>query len=117
MAKRQLNFDIYHHPAVARVSAFVLVFNGERAGRIILAFPSDGAGIVKASVNAWAGPLADYNAMRGTAGGYGYDKMSSAIWDALYRADVPDLDDFGGRGESSVRTWFESLGYQLWDVL
>ena len=55
--------------------------------------------------------------MNGSAGGYGYDKRSTAVWDALNRAGVPNLPDFGGRGEGTMIEAFKTLGYRLESVL
>jgi len=112
-----IRYDFFKHPAVARVSAWLLVFDGKPAGKIIVAFPNDGAGIVRASVSTFAGPLKDMEWTQGTAGGYGYHKASAAVEDALMRAGIEHEDHFDGRGESEMRRYFESIGYQVWDVL
>lgn len=115
MAK-PLNFDIYRHPAVSRIGVYVLMHEGAIAGRVIVAYPDDGAGVVKLQMGAWAGPWKGLNALRGQAGGYGYDKTSAAFSDALHRAGV-DAPDLSGRGMSSVGAWLESIGYQMHQVL
>lgn len=117
MANKQLNFDIFDHPAVKRVSCWAILLEGEMQGKIIVAYPNDGAGIVKAQVHAFKGPLAasEY-VMRGQAGGYGYCKTSAAICDALNRAGRCDAR-FDGRGEGEMVRYFEALGYQVISVL
>jgi hypothetical protein len=112
---RKLNFDMYAHPAVSRVSAYALVMDGEFCGKIISAFPTDGAGIVKCSIIAFKGALdVTGEAMKGQAGGYGYDKESAAFCDALDRSEFPDAPDLSGRGMASVISWVESLGYKVY---
>ena len=117
MAKKPSTFDIYRHPAVSRVAAYALMLEGDIVGRVIVAFPEDGAGIVRASVAAFQGSLSTFDRMSGSAGGYGYDKRSTAVWDALNRAGVPNLPDFGGRGEGTMIEAFKGLGYQLESIL
>lgn len=63
--------------------AVALIHNGEYAGRIVANY-SDGGGVT-ATVGIWKGPLAEMPSTTGTAGGYGYDKFSAAILDALHR--------------------------------
>jgi hypothetical protein len=74
--------DIYeqHEKAFARVSAFVILRNGERVATIAFKFPADGAGRLYAYVH-WFGTAM----VRGHAGGYGYDKRSAAC---VYAARV-----------------------------
>jgi len=117
MSRKPSTFDIYRHPAVSRVAAYALLEDGQVVGRVIVAFPNDGAGIVRASVSAFSGTLAAYDRMNGSAGGYGYDKRTTAVWDALNRAGVPNLPDFGGRGEGTLIEAFKGLGYQLESIL
>jgi hypothetical protein len=111
------SFDIYNHPAVKRVSVYALMLEGDLVGRVIVAYPNDGAGIVRASVAAWKGSLAGFDRMNGSAGGYGYDKRTTAVHDALYRAKVPGLVAFDGRGETCMEDAFKGMGYQLVSVL
>ena len=114
MAK--LNFDIFKCPGPARTSVWVMLQDGKVAGRIITAWPNDGAGRVKVAVMAWGGVLKDYNAMLGQAGGYGYDKESAAFEDALGRHGLV-ADNLSGRGMGAVRDWLASEGYDLVQVL
>lgn len=72
--------DIYdqHQAAFAHVSAYVIARDGERVATIAFKFPADGAGRLYAYVH-WLGvPM-----VRGFAGGYGYDKKSAAVADAI----------------------------------
>jgi hypothetical protein len=117
MAK-QLDFDIFSHPCVARVRVWALLDGtGEIAGRIIWAYPNDGAGIVKCQVSGWTGLFGTKAAMRGNAGGFGYDKASAAFADALDRAGIKTEKDLSGRGDSAVREYLESLGYIVIEAL
>ena len=120
MTKRNpLSFNLFEHPAVSRVSGYVLMFNGEMAGNVITAFPTDGAGICKMQLHIFTGPLSITDTvMRGQAGGYGYDKESAAFADALYRANIDtDGKDLSGRGMSSVWKWVESKGYKVYQAI
>lgn len=72
--------DIYeqHKAAFARVSAYVILRNGERVATIAFKFPADGAGRLYAYVH-WFGTAM----VRGHAGGYGYDKRTAACASAV----------------------------------
>lgn len=76
--------DIYdqHSAAFARVSAYVILKDGERVATIAFKFPADGAGRLYAYVH-WFGT----EMVRGFAGGGGYDKRSAAVADAISKWD------------------------------
>ena len=114
MAK--LSFDIFKCSGPARTSVWVLLHSGELAGRIITAWPNDGAGRVRMSVSIDGGPLKQDEALFGQAGGYGYDKESAAFEDALGRNGIVSAD-LSGRGMGAVRDWFAGEGYELQQVL
>ena len=114
MAK--LNFDIFKCPGPARTSVWVLLHSGELAGRIITAWPNDGAGRVRMTVSIYSGPLKQDETLFGQAGGYGYDKESAAFHDALSRHGIVSAD-LSGRGMGAVRDWLASAGYELQQVL
>jgi hypothetical protein len=72
--------DIYdqHKAAFSRVSAYVILRNGERVATIAFKFPADGAGRLYAYVH-WLGvPM-----VRGHASGYGYDNARAACANAV----------------------------------
>ena len=77
--------DIYdqHNKAFARVSAFVILKNGERVATIAFKFPADGAGRLWCYVH-WLG----WPMVRGYADGYGYDKRSAAVANAVNKMAV-----------------------------
>lgn len=78
--------DIYelHDKAFARVSAFVILKDGERVATVAFKFPADGAGRLYAYVHYLGIPM-----VRGFAGGYGYDKRSAAVANAVKRIVDP----------------------------
>jgi len=78
--------DIYdqHETAFARVSAFVILRNGERVATVAIKFPTDGAGRLYAYVH-WLGVAM----ARGHANGYGYDKRSAAVANAARKIEWP----------------------------
>lgn len=105
---KQVN-DLKH---VQNTTAVALLFNGKPAGRIVANWSDNPAGSVcTASVIIWAGPLEnagfDYRTT-GRAGGYGYDKLSQAVWQcfkklkvdtiAVQPANGRTLDEFTERG-------------------
>ena len=67
-----------HKKAFSRVSAFVILEQGERVATVAIKFPADGAGRLWAYFHLIGGPR-----VRGFAGGYGYDKRSAAVADAI----------------------------------
>lgn len=79
--------DIFkqHDAAFAHVSAFVIMKGGERVATIAFKFPRDGAGRLYAYVH-WIG----LEMVRGYAGGYGYDKRSAAVANAVAKIRSAD---------------------------
>ena len=67
-----------HEAAFSQVSAFVIMLNGERVATVAFKFPRDGAGRLYAYVHLFGSPM-----VRGSAGGYGYDKKSAAVSSAV----------------------------------
>lgn len=67
-----------HRAAFGNVSAFVIMQGGERVASVALKFPRDGAGRLYAYVHFFGMPM-----VRGFAGGYGYDKRTAAVEDAM----------------------------------
>jgi hypothetical protein len=77
-----------HTAAFAQVSGFVVMDGAERVATVGLKFPKDGAGRLWAYVH-WVGtPM-----VRGSAGGYGYDKRSAAV--AAAAGKLSDADATG----------------------
>lgn len=112
---RRSAFDGKH---VKSVSAYVLAYNGEMAGKIVANWSDNPAGSVcTASVYVYRGPLAELPATTGRAGGYGYCKFSAAVADALSRVLVDYPQDMHGRGESAVEDWFRQYGYVVYRVI
>ena len=79
--------DIYqqHDAAFSRVSAFVILKDGERVATVAFKFPADGAGRLYAYVH-WIGT----EMVRGFAGGFGYDKRSAAVANATRKMVAPE---------------------------
>lgn len=69
-----------HAAAFRNVSAFIIAKDGERVASVAIKFPKDGASRLYAYVH-WNGLAM----VRGSANGYGYgyDKRSAAVSDAL----------------------------------
>lgn len=106
----------------SRTTVWALGWQGEYAGRLLVAWPRDGAGRVYAGIQAWAGPLGCHEGdgrdtpIEGWAGGYGYDKLSGAVVNALNKAGIAHTLTSGG-GRAQVRAWLEGLGYIVWEAL
>ena len=75
--------DIYdqHRAAFANVSAYIVMKNGERIASVAFKYPRNGAGRLYAYVHVFGTEM-----VRGFAGGYGYDKHSAAVEDAIRKA-------------------------------
>ena len=72
----------------ARVGAFALMFEGRFAGRVVLVYPADGAGRLECKVQFTAGPCGELPALYGKADGYGFDKASAAVRNALSAGSI-----------------------------
>lgn len=103
-------FDFVH---VKSVSAIALLWEGKPAGRIVANY-SDG-GTVTASVGVWVGPLKDMPYTTGQAGGYGYDKLSAAVYEALTK--VGWKCQHVGHGNGATEKEFTALGYEAFTVV
>ena len=107
--------DIYdqHKAAFANVSAYVVAKDGERVATIAFKFSKDGAGRLYAYVH-WLGiPMA-----RGFAGGYGYDKRSAAVANAVKKlgpaqaaAALPNARELAARAAFASALTANDSGY------
>lgn len=114
--------DAYDLNHVKSVSAIAVLYNGNFAGRIVANWSDNPNGSVcTATVSVWIGPLEYMPKGTGRAGGCGYDKLSSAISDAINKVIAEDPDKiapkFAGCGMTEVRKWFEQFGYELFGVI
>lgn len=85
--------DIYeqHQKSFAQVSAYVIADKkGERLGNVAFKFPKDGASRLYCYFHVFGTEM-----VRGQANGYGYDKKSAAVRDALDKLKVKDGCDPG----------------------
>lgn len=73
--------------ATRRVGANVILRDGKVTGRVVLAYPVDGAGRLYAYVQVWGAPM-----VRAFAGGGGYDKGTAAVCHAIQRLSTCDTD-------------------------
>lgn len=102
----RMAYDCAH---VRRVTVWVLLFNGDSAGRIVA---NHGQSRVVATVSVWAGPLGDTAKSTGLADGYGYHKLSAAVADALGRVGL-DAPSMSGAGDGAIELFFIERGYQV----
>jgi hypothetical protein len=135
---KSLSRSAFEMAGPQRSGAWAVMFNGEAAGKIVWAFPKDGAGSVYCTLSIYSGPLASLAKATGSAGGYGYCKRSGAFSDALERAckaEKPSYynetkeqaserlaiwdaaPDLHGSGEGAVQSFLESHGYTVISVL
>lgn len=110
---------------VKGTTAKALIFNGKFAGRIIANWSDNRAGTVcSASVIIWSGPLADFKHSKtsrgfdygniGKASGYGYDKLSQAVWQCFNNAGCEAKVVRPANGQTNEE--FEAWGYVVCDI-
>jgi hypothetical protein len=94
----------------SNVTAWALLKSGELAGRLICNW-SDNR-VCTALVQFYGD---DYKSGTGRAGGYGYDKLSSAVYSALKDAGfVPQVVQ---PGNGLTRREFEAMGFDVVEIL
>lgn len=96
--------DVYDQfdKATARLDAYAVMSGAAYVGRIVFAYPSDGAGRLWCYAQAWGATM-----VRGYAGGYGYDKRSAAAQAAVAKllpgtGDRPDTIEHVGRWRAAL---------------
>lgn len=79
-----MNRKIYeqHDAAFRYVNAYVIMRGRERVGTVAFKYPRDGAGRLYAYVHFLGMPM-----VRGYANGYGYDKRTAAVENAMSKID------------------------------
>jgi hypothetical protein len=113
----------YKH--VSKVTAKALIYEGKPAGRIIANWSDNPSGSVcSASVIVWGGSLGHLKnektgvtfnyANVGKAGGYGYDKLSQAVWQCFENVGIETLKVKPANGLTNEE--FEAWGYVVADV-
>ena len=107
--------NITETSALNRAGAWAICHKGDIVGKILAAFPNDGAGTLRVSVWIWQGDLQSDEPRHGKAKGYGYDKISHAIHDAFF--GTPNLPDFAGRGMGAVEYFLEDFEYSLFRLV
>ena len=111
---------------VAGATAKALLFEGKPAGRVIANWSDNNNGTVcSASVLIWAGPLKDAKHPKtgkefnygniGKAGGYGYDKLSQAVWQCFDNVGIETkkVKPANGMTDDEFIAW----GYVIFDVI
>lgn len=108
-------YDLKH---VKSTTAWALLFQGEEAGRVVANWSDNPAGSVcTATLSIWKGPLAYHSDghLTASARGYGYDKLSQAVYYALKAGKFEPKTVRPGNGQT--RQEFEAWGYQVVSVL
>lgn len=115
----------YELKHVKSVTAVALLENGKEAGKIIANWSDNRNGSVCTATVILYNSYAGYVIGTGRAGGYGYDKYSSAVYCALsrmreYQNETP-IDMTGDirvkAGHGNVREAFEHRGYQYIEII
>jgi hypothetical protein len=120
------NKHINDFKAVKNVTAKAILFNGYPAGRLIANWSDNPSGSVcSVAVIIWSGPLATIKNEKtgksfsginiGKAGGYGYDKLSSAVWECFNNVGLETKVCKPANG--IVNEEFEKYGYVIFDVI
>lgn len=91
-----------HDKAFSRVSAYVLMKNDEQIGTIAVKYPQDGAGRLYVYFHIFGDTM-----VRDFAGGYGYDKTSHAIANAVRKSLFNPLLECTNTMDS--KGWKESI--------
>lgn len=115
-------FDMKH---VKSVSAVCLLLNGRVAGRIVANWSDNPAGTVcTVRIGIQAGPFSEMPVVQARAGGFGYDKFSTACATALLsvlhknNTELRKLaEKMDGAGESRVAAFFQSFGYDYVSII
>ena len=118
---KQVN-DLKH---VQGTTAKAILFNGKPAGRLIANWSDNPAGSVcTASVIIFGGPLADMKHPKtgasldyrntGKASGYGYDKLSQAVWQCFKNAGIETLAVKPSNGQTEEE--FTMRGYEVFSI-
>ena len=107
-------------------SVFVVLQDSKIVGRIIANHSDNPAGSV-CTATVWAPCMETGEGSQsrccatGTAGGYGYDKLSAAIYEALGRSNMERAEKTAGHmfsgGDGRHVQVFEALGYELRQLL
>ena len=109
--------DIEKRPGPNRTGVYVIVDDrtGQIAGKIIYAYPNDGAGTLYASLWDWSNPGKGYRSIQdGRANGCGYDKQSACLDDMVFGHDDRQFVlDCPGNGMSVATEQFKKHGYTL----
>jgi len=125
--------NIFDYKHVKSVTAIALYKDGKSAGSIICNWSDNPAGSVcTAQVSLWDGEISSQIKeihikteyldtdlpilMIGKAGGYGYDKRSSAIAAALGKGGIHHLLPVEG-GSGNERTVFEAAGFEWFEII
>jgi hypothetical protein len=110
---------------VAGTTAKAILFEGKPAGRLIANWSDNPSGTVcTASVIIWAGPLKDAKHPKtgkefnygniGKAGGYGYDKLSQAVWQCFQNVGIETVAVKPGNGQTDEE--FSMRAYVIFDI-
>lgn len=104
-------------------TAWALLLNGKPAGKLVASWSR--SRVCHATVWVWDGELRDAMAqaqkneltvpLDGKAGGYGYDKLSAAVWSGFHKCGLKTRKVEGGNG--ATRQEFEAWGYEVFEVV
>jgi hypothetical protein len=79
-------------------------------GKIVVAYPRDGAGRLYLALWDWTNP-SNYSVQNGSSGGYGHDKVSAALQGLTFAGTI--LTDHPNNWEKVI----SSMGYEIWHLV
>lgn len=116
---------VYNMKGPKSVTAWALLWNGKPAGKLIANWSDNKNGTVcSASLYIYSGPLSpddknngvtfDFGTV-GKAGGYGYDKLSQAVWQCFDKKGIETKCVKPANGRT--REEFEAWGYEVFEIV
>jgi hypothetical protein len=81
-------FRKFEQGTAGSVRAYIILSGSDYVGKINVKYPSDGAGRLRVFVWDWSDSAKPCNIQQGTASGYGYDKLDSALEDCTFGGET-----------------------------
>lgn len=114
MAICKETIEVEMRPGPSRAGVYVITDGGNVVGKIIYAYPRDGAGILYAALWDWSGKEVSRDIQHGRATGCGYDKKSECIDGMRFGTGDQEFTlDCPGTGMSVAEAQFRAHGYNL----
>jgi hypothetical protein len=106
---RQPKTLIFDTPACKRVKVYAIIKDDVLCGKIVAAYPNDGAGRVRVDLFDWSNREGGWEVQSRYAGGYGYCKFDDCMQYFTFAGQELPY----GRWQSTI----EGLGYKVVNLL